>query len=331
MSVDLCYEPLAAILFPLAKTNSQLPLLIFSEPNCTGSVYPPAGGLLELGARITRNDVGFESVRSLYVPPHVTLQVWSGAMTHYFAVIGPAIVPDTSALIAAWGYRGDLPCPKGQGICGQKVDFRLGPGEAQIGALTLLVENWQDFLANAASAQIRPALGPLWEFPFDFDAFMMKEYCAADATRAACGCVNAYQDLLQNHPLSVNDSYINIMPNSCNPLTQYVPTGARIGVGSKDECLQMIRAQLNEGTFQTAANGGPSEILCNYFTIPNDGQVANTTSALLLDAQATNEANILIYVLVAVLAAVLVLIMIRIAFRPPAPPAAVARPSLYES
>jgi len=303
MNID-CYNRLSAVLFPLAQTNSQLPCLMFEFTNCQGQMYPPTGGLNQLGTVLTQDDIGLAQIGSIYVPPHIVVQFWSPQRANYYQIVGPTTISDLKAQITAWGYRQGEPCVRGEGACLKKVNFTFGIEQSQIESIVLQASNWNDTLAMYAANNLTINLGE-FALPFDYASFFA-DYCA-DPTQDGCGCYNAYQDLLTNHPLSAAESYINLIPNNCNPATQYVPPGANVGAGSTSECLQMIRAQVQDGSLTD------TEFTCNHVVYQTTNLNANAETSA---GTTSTETQVTVWIIVGVLLAALAMILLRVGFLP---------------
>ncbi len=300
MNID-CYKRLSAILFPLAATNSQLPCLMFEFANCQGRTYPPTGSLNQLGAFLTKDDIGLPQVGSIYIPPHMVVQFWSPQRAQYYQIMGPTTITDLEAQVTAWGYRQGQPCVRGEGACFQKVRFSFGDEQSQLESVSFQASDWNTTLATYAAKKLPLKLGEV-TLPFDYDTFF-KNYCT-DPSQEECGCHDAYQELLKNHPQSAAESYINLVPNNCNPNTQYVPTGAKVGEGTTSECLEMIRAQVRDGSLAA------TEFTCNNVVY----QTEDLTPTAAETVPTSTETQITVWVIVGVLLAALAMILIRVGF-----------------
>lgn len=285
--MDDCFQKINAMLLLLSTTNSQFPFLAWSGEACTGTMYPPAGSFGYWDQAVSANALGFTEIRSMFIPHQSVIKVWSNEANPvgYYSVSGPLIVPDNRSFLANWSRWDGTTCTSGDTVCGKKVQWIIGYGTRNIGKL--IIHNpvgWTSFLATAAARgdtlSLSTPSGLKQTYTIDYDA-LYTELCTDGQNRFACGCHDAYQALLREHPAAASKSYINLTPNSCNPSTQYVPSNANVGNGSLYECANMINAQLRSGTFPTLTNGGYPLYMCANKSFTNaysDGSTVTTTT-----------------------------------------------------
>jgi len=305
--MDDCFQVINSVLLELATTNSQFPFLAWSGEGCTGTMYPPAGSFGYWDQVVTSAEIGFSEIRSMFIPHQSVLKVWSQGQTGptgYFSVAGPLIVPDNRSYLANWSRWDGIAC---DGIidvgtattaCGKKVQWLLDQPASSITSIgSLVLHNpvgWTSYLAAAAARGQLPGLqtpsGLKTTYSLDYDT-LYSSLCTTGQNRFACGCHDAYQALLRDHPAAAQDSFVNLTPNSCNPSTQYVPSQAKVGNGSIYECADMINAQLRTGTFPSLSNGGSGVYMCANRAIPNAYSDGSTTvsNRVESDVSSTNE------------------------------------------
>lgn len=302
-----CVEVLEPILADCARRNAQFPLLLFSEPNCQGDQFPPVGGLTPLNTAITPQDIGLERIGSVYIPSNLELQLTTPDQQARYTAHGTQIIVDTRSLLTGFweGAEGRT-----------KIDWSLGRGRVgQIGSVFVRVlQPWSDMLASYAPKRHSLRAGPL-SFEVDF-VTLFADRCGKPQPPPECGCYLAHQRLLEEHPAAASDSYVNLTQNGCNPLTHFVPDGARVARGFKSECLQMIRAQVGAGSFPTLTHNGPSNYVCNNQLFPNAYHNGDLDALARWDDKESAEAEVQemrsplivwVYVLVGVVGAVLLL------------------------
>lgn len=259
--MDACYQLINPILESLSLDNAQYPMLFFSGEGCTGKMYPPEGSFNLWDQDINESTVGFSTIRSMIIPPQTTLKIWSPNNESYYSIGGLSIIPDTSAYLANWSRWDGTVCNSTDVYCGKKINWRLG-----VDIMRCIPHNypWYSYLAiNAVGNRTLSLSTPSgYKSTYNFDYDTLYDELCKDSTNPACGCHEAYHELLANHPTSVKQSYVNITPNRCNPVINYVPTGANVGNNSISECTNMINAQLKAGTFPTLSKGGPMIYNC---------------------------------------------------------------------
>lgn len=256
-------EVVNSILKPLAPVNAQFPLLLFSQKDCLGKRYPPEGEFNLWNQDLDLTTVGFDTIRSLYVPPHALLEMWStGDGDGYYSVQGPNIISSTGSMLAFWSHYDNSPCFSTEVHCGKRVGSADG--------WKLLVDisrmritwnlSWVELLHNFASNGQTLAFGGT-EYAVNNDT-LFNEICPHPYDRYSCNCHSAYQLIQQNHPGAAGSSYVNLQQNGCNPNIMYVPSGGNIAAGTLQECTVQINAQLSTGTFPTIDNGGSEFYIC---------------------------------------------------------------------
>lgn len=276
-----------ATLQPLAQRNAQFPVLLYNHKNCTGRRYPEEGAFGVWNQDLDFEQVGFDTVVSLYVPPHVVLELWSpGNNDGYFAVQGPNLISDTGSFLAFWRHYDNSPCFATEAHCGQRVGsphgWRWGVDFSRM--RVTWNTSWVRLLHNLASNQQPLAFGGT-TYAVDNDA-LFDELCPHPTNRYSCACHSAYQQLLQDHPQAASQSYVNILPNGCNPNSMFVPSQAQVGAVTAQNCTTQIHAQLTTGTFPTIANGGPEFYVCSGRVYVNAYSAAGTTTPDRTDATA---------------------------------------------
>lgn len=265
----MSYDPASlavvnATLQQLAPLNAQFPLLLYNRKSCTGQRYPEEGSFGLWNQDLNFDHVGFDTIVSLYVPPHALLEMWStGDGDGYYSVQGPTIISDTGSLLAFWHHYDNSPCFSTEVHCGKRVGgihgWRLGVDFSRM-RITWNT-SWVSLLHNFASNQHPLTFGGI-NYPVNNDA-LFDELCPDPTNRFSCNCHSAYQQILDQHAAAADGSYVNILQNGCNPATMYVPSAAQVGVGTSQECTVQIHAQLSTGTFPTIDNGGPQFYICS--------------------------------------------------------------------
>jgi len=276
--MSTCKEVVNAILEELAPVNAQFPLLMFSETNCQGVRYPPEGDFnlwgQYLGVPVTTTvagkpvttvevrpeTLGMSQIKSIYVPPQSVLELWATGGDGYYSLTGQQLIQDLDAMLAAWRNWDDSPCITGTVNCGNRVVWKVGEGEP---IERMRIHNpvpWTAVLANlAANKQTVQLHGTTYAINNDT---LYQDICVEGQDSFACECHNAWQELLAVHSAAATQSFVNILQNGCNPLTQFVPSGAPVGDVTTTECQQQINAQLVTGTFPTLSVGGPQLYIC---------------------------------------------------------------------
>lgn len=265
-----CMDVINPLLQAEAAENAQFPLWLFSGPNCTGTRYPPEGEFNLWGQYLDFATFGFNEVRSAYVPPQALLELWATGDEGYFSVTGPSVLPDLRAQLGFWRNWDDSPCLSNQVNCGNRVVWTLNNPVAKM-RISLPV-NWNLTLANLAAQKETLSVSG-FTYEIDNDA-LYGELCYEGQTRVPCNCFNSYQQILANHATSATNSFINVLQEGCDPLGQYVPTGALVGEVTPVECQRQIQAQLENGTFPTLDRGGPEIYICagkSYVNTNSDG------------------------------------------------------------
>jgi hypothetical protein len=270
-----CEDVIDKILTPKAQTNSEFPMIIWDDKGCQGKRYPEEGEYDAWSQYLEPAWTGLDRIKSLFVPHHATLELWS-ANDSYYSVQGPSYVADTPSKLAFWRHWDDTPCYPGEIDCGKRViwdmvDDDVGDPSTNDGKIKRIRitrhTSWLDLLNQKASAG-KPLTVGNKTYEIDGDAFY-KEYCAGGSKRFGCQCHDAYQDLLANHPEASEHSFVNIASDKCNPAVHYVPTGARVSKGTHEECEEMFRAQIKAGTFPSLDVGGPQTFHCGGKTYTN--------------------------------------------------------------
>jgi hypothetical protein len=266
-----CQDFLNPILNELALDNAQFPLLMFSENNCQGQMYPPVGEFNLWNQDLKENTIGFNQINSIYVPPQVVLEMWSKNQDGYYSVTGPQIISNTNAQIASWTHWDGTPCNDGEPHCNKKVNWNFN-GELDRVRIVIQIP-WtvmlHNFASNKQSLQMNGTV-----FPVNNDV-LFDEICKNPQNRFTCYCHAAYQEILEFHAAAADSSYVNLLQNGCDPTTQYVPSKALVAQGTAAECNAMIQAQLETGTFPTlSTKRGQANYICAnqiYTNAFNDG------------------------------------------------------------
>lgn len=271
-------ETVNEVLTPLAPLNAQFPLLLYSRKNCTGQRYPAEGEFGLWNQDLKEEMVGFNDIVSLYVPPHAVLELWNTSDGEgYYAVPGPALISDTGAYLAFWRHYDDSPCFPHELHCGKRVGsntgWRLGVDVARL--RVTWSSSWLRLLHNMAANQQGLTFGGT-EYAVNNDT-LFNELCPHPYNRYSCNCHSAYQQLMAQHPAAASSSYVNLLQNGCNPLTMYVPSQARVGAATTQECTTQIHAQLKTGTFPSLDQGGPQYYTCAGHTYVNAVAGMNTS------------------------------------------------------
>lgn len=286
-----CLEYLDPILQDYAPDNAQFPLYMFSDFNCQGVRYPPEGefnlwyqylgeprtvstpqGDVQV-VQVTPATLGMTEIKSVYVPPQSVLEMWAPNDEGYFSVVGPQIITDTQAYLSAWRNFDDSPCGSDElAYCGNRVNWSVGDGQPIYRMRITSAVPWTNLLARLASDQQPLALNGK-AYPVDNDA-LYADICPGNGEDFNCECQNAYDEILLNHPGAANQTYVNVLPNGCDPTTQFAPSQALVGTGTSYECQNQINAQLQSGTFPTLSQGGPQQYVCAgliYLNAYDDG------------------------------------------------------------
>lgn len=274
--MNVCLNLLNPILKEYAADNAQFPLYFFEDVNCQGARYPPEGEFnlwyQYLGEPkvvptsegdvtvtvVTSATLGMSEIKSLYVPPQAVLEMWTPNDEGYFTLVGPQVVPDTSALLGAWRTWDDAPCNDSDTYCGKKLNWTLGNPIYRMRISTS--SPWTTMLARLA-ANKKPLTLQSTSYPVNND-LLYSDICPGNGEDYGCDCQNAWDTLLLEHPGAAAASYVNILPNGCDATTQFVPSAAQAGLNTVYECQNQIQAQLRSGTFPTLSNGGPAQYVC---------------------------------------------------------------------
>lgn len=269
-----CLAVLTPLLTALGPQNSQWPCLLFSEPHCQGQMYPPSGSFNAWNKYVTESDIGFHTIGSAFIPPQIVLQLWTPNKRLTYVAPGQQVIIDTDSQLAFWRNWDDSACETTQASCNTKVNWTFGTRDNSLDKLIMIPLNWNLTLASYGATKQSFQIGPN-TIPMNLDQFFSETCTSNDPNyTSACLCQNAYMNILENHNTSANQSYVNLLQNGCNPTTQFVPSQANVAIGTTDECLQMMNAQIAAGTFPTLSNGGPTNYICNnqiYVNAYNNG------------------------------------------------------------
>jgi hypothetical protein len=278
-----CLAVLTPLLTALGPQNSQWPCLLFSEAHCQGEMYPPVGSFNDWNKHLTRLDIGFETIGSVFVPPQIILQMWTPNNGNTYTAPGQQVIIDTASQMAFWRNWDDSTCESPQSACGTKVNWTFGTDANSLYKLIMIPLNWNATLTTYGATKQPFQIGPN-TIPMNLDQFF-SETCASNdpAYTTACLCQNAYINIIENHNTSANQSYVNLLQNGCNPSSQFVPSQANIAVGTTDECLEMMNAQIAAGTFPTLSNGGPANYICNNQIYVNAYSTGSTSALAFAD------------------------------------------------
>lgn len=254
-----CSEVVNAILQELSPINAQFPLLMFSDVNCQGKRYPPEGEFNLWEQYLPLDSLGFEEIKSIYVPPQALFELWAEGGDGYYSMTGPQMVSNLSAMVAAWRNWDDSPCVAGTVNCGNRVVWKMYDPIQRMRIHRPV--SWNQVLATMAANRQQLRMGTT-TYDFDYDTLFQDVICLPGQVDPQCNCHRAWQEILTNHAGAAEQSFVNILQNGCNAQTQYVPSGARVGDNTPSECQQQINAQLKTGTFPTLNQGGPSIYIC---------------------------------------------------------------------
>lgn len=296
-----------SILQPLAPRNAQFPYLFFNNKNCLGTRYPAEGEFGLWNQDLSRDQVGFDNILSLYVPPHAILEMWStGDSDGYCAIQGPNIISNTGAYVTFWRHYDDSPCFPTEVHCGKRVGsnngWRFGIDFKRI-RITWNT-SWVSLLHNLASNKQPLAFGGI-QYNVDNDS-LFNQICPHPYDRYSCNCHSAYQFLVKNHFEAAESSYVNLLQNGCNPNTMYVPSKANVGAVTPQECSAQINAQLVTGTFPTIDNGGSEFYICAGKTYVNGWKDPNNNKNRTLENdEFSSSTTTTIYIVVGVVCAVI--------------------------
>lgn len=255
-----CSQVLVTPLKKLAESNARFPAFLFNDRHCEGT--PADATLVEIyEQKWSGLELGLVTIGSLYLPPHLELQLFSNE-GHTFSLLGPTTIQRTSALLSRWVD----PLDPTQ-IETDRVSWRFGSKPHDIASIMLhVVVPWDTLIQRMAATKQNFAATPL-----NYEAYF-KDYCSQNPSASQCNCVNVYQTVLNKYSPIQQHMYLNLLPGGCDPQTMYVPPAATIGQGTDAECLDMIRAQLKQGLLPSAAQGGPATIECNHQSYPNVDQ-----------------------------------------------------------
>ena len=313
-----CADVLASEEFQTyAQNNSQFPCLLFSGSQCTGTRYPPIGGFNAWETSLTATDIGFSTIKSILIPPQITVQIWSPSMKNYYEAIGSQTIIDAQSQLAFWRNFDGTDCAASQSACGKAVHWTFGSDPQQLSSLKFhftYFQGWNQLLYTSASNKQNLMIGST-EYSMNYDQFFA-QLCANNPNNTyACQCHDAYFAIVTQHSAAADQSYVNLLQNGCDPSSQFVPTGANVGTGTDQECLNMINAQIQTGTFPTLSTKGSSQqYICNnqvYANAFNTG-ATNQTSYLSDEIEERYQVNsqIPIWILVGVLVFVIVMMML---------------------
>ncbi len=266
-----CFNVVNPILQELSQENAEFPVLLFSHADCAGTQYPPEGTFNFWGQDFG-HQVPFRDIRSLYVPNHAILEVFSKNGDGYWSVVGPQIVPDVSSTLAFWRPFEEHGCLDPNGDCGKRVRLNL---DDTVGRMRIVrPQIWNKVLADyGARGQQLMLNGTAYQI--DHDA-LYADLCEEGQDLVNCSCHNAYQTILTEHNQAQLKSAVNLIDPACDPSRHYVPSGARVASGSDRECREMMSAQIEAGTFPTLDNGGSSVYFCGGLAYENTFQTGST-------------------------------------------------------
>lgn len=252
-----CSQVLVPLLKEAADLNARFPSFLFHQPHCAGTRADTT--LLEIyEQKWSGSELGLDELGSLYLPPHLELQLTSNE-GHTFSLLGPTTIQRTSALLSRWVDPQDP-----SKLETDRVSWRFGSKPHDIATILLhVVVPWDTLVQRMAATKQNFTSTPL-NYPAYF-----QDFCAQNPSAAQCNCVQVYQTVLDKYASIQQHMYLNLLPGGCDPQTMYVPPKATIGQGTDAECLDMIRAQLNHNLLTSAAEGGPATIECNHQSYPN--------------------------------------------------------------
>lgn len=285
---DHCASVISELLGPYANTIDQFPIVFWSQPGCTGIQYPPTGEFPQWEQQLKASEIGMQTIGSLYVAPHVLLTLWSKDGTGFYSVPAtPSPIVSTAATPMAWTVADGTPCPTNDGVCGHRIEWDLGSHIDHLRAQRLI--NWNMYTHNLANnKQVIQVVNQT--IPLNND-LLFQELCQNGSNLYTCQCHDAYIALLATHPQSVQDSYINITQNGCDPKTIYAPSKAPIGSGTQEECMQMYGSQLQYGTHKTVSEGGGVYVYCGNQVFQNASEPVHSTTSTASSSTYRKNAN----------------------------------------
>ena len=269
-----CLDVLQPLLATQGANNAELPFYLWEYPGCTGTRYPAEGQFPNWEQYLEPGFINLGKIRSLFIPHQASLQMFAPT-DGYYSVDGPAIIADTTAYLSLWGHYNNTPCFETDSDCGKQIVWNIADTPAAIARMRVLRPvSWNGELHFRALAKI-PLQLDQFTLPINNDE-LFNTLCRPGQTRWQCECHNAFQELLRDHLVAYRQSFVNLMNNACNSATDYVPSNALQGIGSPYQCAQMIRAQLEAGTFPTLDRGGEATYVCDgqsYVNANSDGTV----------------------------------------------------------
>jgi hypothetical protein len=219
---------------------NEFPIIMYQNTNYIGT--PEL--IFDLDNKITQNDV-----KSLYVPGHLRLDIFSndGKKT---CIYGPVSIPNLAALMLFWDD-------------GSRVAFSDDLFDSQIShIIPKRITNWNLYLHNLLSKQ-RDLMVNQETIKFDKDAFF-QQICANGSIGYKCDCFNSYLELSSQHPNM--ELYIDLLNPKCQPSHQYTHSKSLIASNAKNReelCVSMFNKMITHETLKPWESGGPEYFICD--------------------------------------------------------------------
>ena len=302
-----CQDIVLKILQSDIQHLSEFPFLLFQGIDCQYDMYPKPGDFPEWDT--TLSQIPLDQIGSVYIPPHALLELRSRSGL-VASIKGPATISNMEAYMIFWEATNYAECDDTSNPdCHKKVRFGLTESDPILNLCVSRRMTWDQYLHNLASRNQQLMIA---EYPVtvDFDRFFDR-ICANPKPGYHCECFDAHQQLLTDFPGISDQLYVNNLPNGCDPTKHYMPTQAKIGTQSKEECLTMLKSMIRTGKFKTLDDGGDKMFSCGGTSFQNTNRSGLSRNAMFDDIEeqliessemSSNETYfILVYVLIGIL------------------------------
>lgn len=216
---------------------------LWSGLGCTGRVYPAEGEFPAMDQDLTMAELGLDTMGSIHVPPHVVMDLWSKELAKV-SLVGPVTIPAIRHELIRWKMADGTTLPDSHPRYGKPFQF-----EDVVRFRFRRLSTWKQFrfgLARRGTKEIPVVAGRSLPVHGDQAAALV---CGETPSHEGCGCHNAFERLKLAKPDLAGQLMLNLEDASCDPALHYVPTRAKTGPATAENCTTNMRLNMEGEAF----------------------------------------------------------------------------------
>ena len=207
------------------KVNEIQHPLLTTECNFQGSVFPEKHGLFPLFQELTWKDIGFGQIKSIFVPIHDNLIIWSRDKQYLAILYGPTTINNTNTLLLNWHRTDNTKCyidELSQG-CHGKIEWRdhKNNDKIQIGCIQLRRLNPHKHINKLLSRN-----HDVHKHTNTHHDSYISTTCESEPHKSSkeCNCYHALKQFNEQFPNLTRHKYVHLMANSCHHQQSLTPS-----------------------------------------------------------------------------------------------------------